>query len=134
MTSAAMTLKILLPYEILTQAAGVRRIVAETTEGSIGILPHRLDCVAILMPGILAYQENDADTFVAVDAGVLVKIGNDVSVSVRNAIVGTSLTELRAQVANHYLHIDEQERLTRTVLAKIERSFVRRFQEIQRER
>ena len=129
-----MTLKILLPYEILTQAAGVRRIVAETTEGSIGILPHRLDCVAILMPGILAYQENDADTFVAVDAGVLVKIGNDVSVSVRNAIVGTSLTELRAQVANDYLHIDEQERLTRTVLAKIERSFVRRFQEIQRER
>lgn len=134
MTSAAMTLKVLLPYEILAVATGVKRIVAETTEGSLGVLPNRLDCVAILVPGILTYQLDGVDTFMAVDAGVLVKTGTDVSVSVRNAIVGTRLSELRAQVASHFLHLDEQERLTRTVLAKIEGGFIRRFQEIHRDR
>ena len=134
MKSAAMTLKVLLPYEILAVAAGVTRIVAETAEGSLGLLPNRLDCVAILVPGILTYQVNGADTFIAVNAGVLVKTGADVSVSVRNAIIGSSLSQLRAQVANHFMHLDEQERLTRTVLAKIEGGFIRRFQEIHRDR
>jgi ATP synthase, Delta/Epsilon chain, beta-sandwich domain len=34
----------------------VTRIVAETHEGSLGLLPHRLDCVAALVPGILVYE------------------------------------------------------------------------------
>ena len=51
-----MNLKILLPFQILADKAGVSRIVAETREGSFGLLPHRLDCVAALAPGILTYE------------------------------------------------------------------------------
>ena len=52
------------------------RIVAETREGSFGLLPHRLDCVAALAPGILIYEtEAEGEVFVAVDEGVLVKTG-----------------------------------------------------------
>ena len=43
-----MTLKILLPYQVFAHKSGVSRIVAETREGSFGLLPHRLDCVAPL--------------------------------------------------------------------------------------
>src|ERR1700722_19432986 len=87
-----MHLKILLPFGIFAEKAGVSRIVAETREGSYGLLPHRLDCVAALTPGILTYQtESEGEVFVAVDDGVLVKTGPDVLVSVRRAIGGADL-------------------------------------------
>jgi F-type H+-transporting ATPase subunit epsilon len=71
-----MNLKILLPFQVFTEKAGVFRIVAEGRQGSFGILPHRLDCVAALAPGILTYEtESDGEVYVAVDEGVLVKTG-----------------------------------------------------------
>src|SRR6516225_1890670 len=51
--SDLMHLKILLPFQIFADESGVRRIVAETSAGSFGLLPHRLDCAAALVPGIL---------------------------------------------------------------------------------
>ena len=51
-----MNLKVLLPFQIFAEKTGVSRIVAETREGSFGLLPHRLDCVAALTPGILTYE------------------------------------------------------------------------------
>ena len=82
-----MNLKILLPFQVFAEKAGVSRIVAETREGSFGLLPHRLDCVAALAPGILIYEtEAEGEVYVAVDEGVLVKTGADVLVSVRRAI------------------------------------------------
>ncbi len=82
-----MNLKILLPFQIFAEKTEVLRIVAETREGSFGILPHRLDCVAALAPGILIYKTNqDGTVYLAVDEGVLVKAGQDVLVSVRQAI------------------------------------------------
>ena len=48
-----MNLKVLLPFQVFTDEDGVSRIVAETRTGSFGLLPHRLDCVAALAPGIL---------------------------------------------------------------------------------
>lgn len=73
-----MNLKVLLPTGVFADEAGVTRIVAETREGSFGLLPHRLDCVAALEPGILTYEtEADGEVFVAVDEGMLVKTGAD---------------------------------------------------------
>jgi F0F1-type ATP synthase epsilon subunit len=86
MPSPLMQLKVLLPSQIFADKTGVSRIVAETREGSFGLLPHRLDCVAALVPGILTYEtQTDGEVFVAVDEGILVKTGSDVLVSVRRA-------------------------------------------------
>ena len=72
-----MNLKVLLPFQIFAEKTGVSRIVAETREGSFGLLPHRLDCVAALAPGILIYEnEAEGEVYVAVDEGVLVKTGS----------------------------------------------------------
>ena len=85
----SMNLKILLPFKIFAEKTGVLRIVAGTREGSFGLLPHRLDCAAALAPGILVFEtEAEGEVCMAVDEGVLVKIGADVLVSVRNAIGG----------------------------------------------
>jgi F-type H+-transporting ATPase subunit epsilon len=108
----------------------VTRIIAETLEGSFGLLPHRLDCVAALVPGILIYEdEAEGEVYVAVDQGVLVKTGLDVLVSVRNAIAGTDLRRLREAVEWEFLRLDEREQRVRSVLAKMESGFIRRLAE-----
>lgn len=123
-----MHLKVLLPFEVFTEKANVSRIVAETREGSLGLLPHRLDCVAALAPGILTY-ETDAggEVFVAVDEGVIVKAGPDVLVSVRRALAGEDLGQLRAAVEREFLKLDEQEKRLRTVVAKMEGDLISRM-------
>ena len=87
MPPTLMNLKVLLPFRIFAQETGVARIVAETRAGSFGLLPHRLDCVAALAPGILTYgTEAGGEVYLAVDHGVLVKTGQEVLVSVRRAL------------------------------------------------
>jgi F-type H+-transporting ATPase subunit epsilon len=129
-----MNLKVLLPFQIFAEKTGVSRIVAETREGSFGLLPHRLDCVAALTPGILTYEtEADGEVFVAVDEGVLVKTGPDVLVSVRRALGGTDLGQLRDSVKQEFLTLDENEKSVRTVMAKLESGFLRRLATFQHE-
>ena len=129
-----MHLKVLLPFQVFADRIDVSRIVAETREGSFGLLPHRLDCVAALVPGILIYQtESDGEVLVAVDEGVLVKTGPDVLVSVRRAIGGTDLGQLRDAVEREFLTLDEHEQSVRLVVAKLETGFLRRFATFQHE-
>jgi len=131
---ALMHLKVLLPFEIFAEKTGVLRIVAETQEGSFGLLPHRLDCVAALAPGILTYEtEAHGEVFVAVDQGVLVKTGPDVLVSVRRALGGKDLGKLRDAVENEFLKLDEQEQDVRSVMAKMETGLLRRLATFQHE-
>ena len=130
-----MNLKILLPFQVFAEKTGVSRIIAETGEGSFGILPRRLDCVAALVPGILiAESETEGEVYTAVDEGVLIKTGPDVFVSVRNAIAGTDLGRLREAVEKEFLNLDERERKVRSVLAKMESGFIRRLVDIHHER
>ena len=125
-----MHLKILLPFGTYADKTGVARIVADTREGSFGLLPHRLDCVAALAPGILMYQpEAEGEVYVAVDGGVLVKTGLDVLVSVRNAIGGTDLGQLHAAVQREFVNVDEREKNVRSVMAIMESDFIRRLAE-----
>jgi F-type H+-transporting ATPase subunit epsilon len=123
-----MNLKILLPFQVFAEKAGVSRIVAETREGGFGLLPRRLDCVAALTPGILCYEtEAEGEVYVAVDEGVLVKTGPDVLVSVRRALAGTDLGQLRDAVEQEFLTLDEHEQSVRSVLAKMGSDFIRRM-------
>ena len=112
----------------------MKRIVAQTTLGSFGLLPHRLACAAALAPGILTYETDAGDeVYLAVDQGVLVKAGMDVLVSVRNAIGGTDLNDLHEAVKREFLNVDEQEKSVRQVMAKMESGFIRRFMKFQHE-
>lgn len=130
MPSARMNLKILLPFKVFAEINGVARIVARTSDGSFGLLPHRLDCVASLVPGILVFEtEAEGEVYLAVDEGVLVKSGQDVLVSVRNAIGGTDLSKLHEAIVQEFLNLDDQEKKVRSVLAKLESGFIRHFSE-----
>jgi F-type H+-transporting ATPase subunit epsilon len=128
-----MQLKILTPSRVFDQIENVTKVVAETRQGSFGILPHRLDCVAALAPGILTYStEKGSETYVAVDEGVLAKIGNQVLISVRNAIGGADLGQLHQAVEREFLTLDDQEKRMRTATAELESGMIRRFAEFHR--
>jgi F-type H+-transporting ATPase subunit epsilon len=123
-----------LPFKVFTHKRDVLRIVATSHDGAFGLLPHRLDCVAALVPGILVYETKaDGEMYIAIDQGVLVKTGNDVFISARNAIGGMSLGNLRAAVEEEFLQLDEQEKKVRSVLAKMESGFIRRLTEFHHE-
>ena len=129
-----MQLKVLLPFKVFAEKHDVLRIVAWTREGSFGLLPQRLDCVAALVPGILLYETKaEGEVYIAVDEGILVKTGKDVLVSVRNAIGGTDLGKLREAVVQEFINLDEQEQKVRAVLAKMESGFIRRMAEFHHE-
>jgi F-type H+-transporting ATPase subunit epsilon len=123
-----MHLKVLLPYKVFAEEHDVTSIVAMTPNGAFGILPNRLDCVASLSAGILTLQQDDqTQTFIAIDEGVLVKTGLDVLISVRNAMAGIGLKELHEAVENEFIKLDEQEQKLRSVLVKMESGFIQRL-------
>ena len=116
-----MDLRVLVPFQVFAEKTGVSRIVAETRTGSFGLLPRRLDCVAALTPGILIYEtEEKGEIYLAVDEGVLVKTGPSVNISVRRAVAGTDLGQLRDLVEREFLTLDEQEQNVRSAMAKLE--------------
>jgi F-type H+-transporting ATPase subunit epsilon len=130
-----MDLKVLVPFQVFAEKANVSRIVAETRDGSFGLLPHRLDCVAALAPGILVYETAEEGTaYLAVDEGVLVKAGASVLVSVRRAISGAGLAELHDAVRREFLTLDESERSVRVAVTKMEGSFMQHLEELKNER
>ena len=134
METELMNLKILLPFRIFAEIKNVKRIVLETGEGSYGLLPHRLDCVAALVPGIFTYEtETDSVHYLAVDEGILVKVGMDVLASVRNAIGGADLGKLRESVEKEFVTLDEKEKNVRSVMAKMESGLIYRLEKFRKE-
>ena len=129
-----MNLKILLPFRVFTEIKNVRRIVLETDKGSYGLLPHRIDCVAALVPGIFTYEtEMDGVHYIAVDEGILVKAGLDVLASVRNAIGGADLGKLRESVEKEFVALDENEKNIRSVMSKMESGLIYRLEKFRTE-
>jgi F-type H+-transporting ATPase subunit epsilon len=134
MAPAPMHLKVLLPFAVFADRTGVSRIVAETHDGSFGLLPHRRDCVAALSPGILTYEiAGEGPVFLAVDEGVLIKAGAEVLVSVRRALSGTDLGQLRHVVDQEFLTANERDHSARMAMAKLETGFLRRLAVLQHE-
>ena len=125
-----MNLKILIPTEVLVNRE-VTKVIAEAENGNFCLLPHHIDFVAALVPGILSYTtETGTEIFVAVDEGILVKCAQEVLVSTRNGIQGNNLETLKQTVAEQFQILDEKERLTRSALAQFEASMMRHFQEL----
>lgn len=128
-----MRLKILTPTEVLVDEP-VSKVLAEATNGSFCLLPRHLDWVAPLAAGILAFvpQGKKSEVFLAVDEGILVKAGDEVLVSCLDAVTGPELNSLRQVVDERFKMLDEHERRSRDVVAKLEAGFIRRFLDTQK--
>ena len=129
-----MDLRIFLPSKIFAEIKNVSSIVAETSEGSFGLLPQRLDCVAALVPSIFTYEtESKSVHYLAIDEGVLIKAGTEVLVSVRNAFEGSDLGKLHESVEKEFKNLDENEKNVRLVMEKMESGLIYNLEKFRKE-
>jgi len=124
-----MNLKILLPAEVLLSEK-VSKVVAEAANGFFCLLPHHVDYTAALVPGVFIYETAEEENFLAIDVGTLVKKGDEILVSVRNAVRGPELGKLKLEVVKQFRELDEREKKARSAAAKLEVDLLRRFMEL----
>lgn len=122
-----MQLEILTPLQISVRTP-VRRIVAEGPDGSFGMLPHHIDFVSQLVPGILVYEDMQGEEhYAAVNFGTLIKCDDRVRIATRSAILGENLDTLEARMKREFRQQDEEEREARSALARLEAQMIRHF-------
>ena len=124
-----MNLKILLPAEVLLSEK-VSKVVAEAANGFFCLLPHHVDYTAALVPGVFLYETEEEENYLAIDVGTLVKKGDEILVSVRNAVRGPELGKLKLEVVKQFRELDEREKKARSAAAKLEVDLLRRFMEL----
>jgi F-type H+-transporting ATPase subunit epsilon len=124
-----MKLTVWLPTEILLEEEVVR-IKAEAQNGWFGMLPKHVDFVTALVPGVLTFEATGrVEEYLAVDRGILVKCGDEVKISTRNAVRGTNLEQLKSEVEKRFREREEAEKKARAFEAKLETDLVRRLLE-----
>lgn len=123
-----MKLKVFLPTEIFLDIEVVK-VVGESPSGSFAVLPRHVDMATALVPGIVAYfPSGSRELLMAVNGGILVKQGENLSIATRMAVKG-ELGSLNSAVEKFVNDVDEKERKARTAVAKMEADLVRRFVE-----
>lgn len=127
-----MKLTVWLPSEMLLEEE-VDRIKAEAVDGWFGMLPKHIDFVTALVPGVMTFQPcGKPEEYLAVDHGILVKCGPNVSLSTRNAVRGTNLEYLKTAVEEQFRLREEREKAARAYEAKLEADLVRHLMEAER--
>lgn len=130
-----MNLKVFIPSSVVLERKNVMRIVAESKEGCFGILPQRLDCVACLVAGILIYEtQEEGEKIIAIDEGILVKVGPEVQISVRNAVKIQELQTTHQEIVDHVLKLSEQEKKIRGLTEKLARNLLLKLQQLRKNR
>jgi len=125
-----MKVKILLPTSVFLDKE-VKKIIAQGLGGSFCLLPRHIDYTNALVPGIVTLESGDGQlAYYAVSEGILVKIGDLVLLSVRDAVRGDTLEELKQAVDNQFLQAMRQEEASRAALKKLEADTIRRFMEL----
>lgn len=128
-----MNLKLLIPTQVVVDEEA-RKVVAEGEHGVFCLLPQHVDFLAALVPGLLAFEDAAGhERFAALDEGVLVKCGDEVLVSARQAVRGADLEQLRRTVRDEFAMLDERERAAQAAAAKLEASFLRSYLELAEE-
>ena len=122
-----MRLKVVLPTKILLETA-VIKVIAEAENGIFCLLPRHIDFVATLIPSLLSFvSPQGQEQFFAIDQGILIKHGNEVTVATQNAVQGGDLGMLKKTIEQQFHLIDEREKTARSVLEKLEVNTIRHF-------
>lgn len=109
------------------------RLNAVAVDGGFGILPNHVDFVTVLVPSILLLTTLEGgERIFGVDEGLLVKKGHQVDIAVRRGVESADLDSLRATVHDTFHQMEEEERIARAALSRLEADMVRRFASLRR--
>jgi len=116
------------PQELWPERTGVRKLLVETSQGLLGILPRHRDCLVPVYPGILTIEGEQLE-HLAVHRGILIKRGDRVVLSARE-LVGGDLASLARMVRGQPERRQHSESKSRSAQTRLESTFARRFLEL----
>jgi len=126
MTNTNIELKIYLPSGTFLEEMA-EKIKGESPAGQFCLLPRHIDYVTALVPSIFSYTNKSGhEFFLALDNGILVKKGLEVTIAVRRAVTG-ELGLLNKEVEKMVDASSEREKMNKSAMAKLEAGFLRRF-------
>lgn len=105
------------------------KVVAEGVNGSFCLKPAHIDFVSALKTGILTYQSKGEEYYVAVDEGILVKVGERVLVSVINGIEGSDLAILEKAVREQFHKTEALNKAAELAIKSMEADLLLHFRE-----
>lgn len=125
--ASEMQIKIGVPGAVLFDGAAAR-LNAVASDGGFGVLPNHVDYVTALVPSVLLVtQPNGVERVFGIDEGVLVKKGQIVEIAVRRGVESPDLETLRETVGDFFASMEDEERVARSALSRLEADVVRRF-------
>lgn len=128
----AMQVTLRLPTHKIFDGAATK-LFAVAENGAFGMLPNHIDYVTALVPSVLIVTTVDGkEIFFGIDEGVLVKKGHEVDIAIRRGVQGKDLDTLNDTVQSSFVEVDEEERVARSALSRLEAGIVRRFGELRK--
>ena len=127
--ASAIRLEVVTPSEVVIDRR-VSKVSAESPQGAFTLLPRHVDFVAVLVPGLIAFEADGDEHLLAVDGGVLVKQGPEVRIATGEAAEGDSVLALQRALRASFEELAEGERRSRAALARLETDLVRRSMEL----
>ena len=128
MTKATeMQVSLRLPSKVVFEGPAIN-LKGEAANGGFGILPNHVDFVTALVPSVLLITQPDGkEYFFGIDEGLLVKKGHKVEVAVRRAVQSDDLENLSETVGGSFADLEDEEKVARAALSRLEADMVRRF-------
>ncbi|MCK8465528.1 ATPase [Aliiroseovarius sp. S1339] len=122
-----MQINLRLPSKVLFDGAATH-LRGEAADGGFGILPNHVDFVTALVPSVLLIRQADGvERIFGIDEGLLVKKGHAVKIVVRRGVESADLDALRETVGSSFESLEDEERVARAALSRLEADMVRRF-------
>ena len=130
--TALMQVNLRLPTRLLFSCVA-EKVFAEAENGAFALLPKHTDFVTALLPSVLVITDaTGEEQYFGIDQGVLVKHGFEVDIAVRRGVQGDDLASLNETIQATFIEVDEDERVARTALSKLEAGIVRRFSDLRK--
>lgn len=126
-TASQMQVTLRLPTHALFEGYA-KSLTAVAEDGAFGLLPNHIDFVTALIPSVLTLiLADDTERFFGLDSGVLVKKGHEVDIAVQRGVQDGSLAALQNTVRSSFEQMDDEERIARVALSRLEANMVRRL-------
>lgn len=104
------------------------KVTVETLNGYHTLLPKHVDFAAAMDANIVSYTtDKNEEKYVACHRGIVVKKGDEVTITVQNAVAGNTLDELTDVISTEFKHNDEQRKELNSAMARLELGIVRGF-------
>ena len=114
-----MNLKVITPYSVALNTP-VSQVTVDAVDGFFTLKPKHIDFVDALKAGIVSYKKDGREAFVACNRGVIVKKGDEVSISTPLAILGENLDEVKKKIAIDFQNMEEERKEIRVSMARLE--------------